>query len=107
MQHRLNMNTVHRRRRTMRTIMFTPHCNLKQATTHSTLSRRAMRVIRYIKVETLDGSSTLFCKSGKVGTKVVMPFSVPAYTEYKITIVKTSAEDRFATLSIHSCETPG
>ena len=61
----------------------------------------------YIKVETLDGSSTLFCKSGKVGSKVAMPFSVPAYTEYKITIVKTSADDRFATLSIHSCETPG
>ncbi|MCF0203214.1 MAG: prolyl oligopeptidase family serine peptidase, partial [Bacteroidaceae bacterium] len=30
----------------------------------------------YVKVETLDGKSTLFCKSGVVGEKVVMPFSV-------------------------------
>lgn len=59
----------------------------------------------YIKVETLDGKTTLFSKSGVVGTKVTMPFSVQAYTEYKITIVKTSADDKFASLSIHSSET--
>lgn len=60
----------------------------------------------YVKVETLDGKKTLFSKSGAVGEKVVMPFSVTSYTEYKITIVKTSADDRFTAFAIHSCQEP-
>lgn len=59
----------------------------------------------YVKVETLDGTKTLFCKSGKVGDKVVMPFTVAAYAEYKITIAKTSADDKFTSFAIHSSET--
>ena len=60
----------------------------------------------YIQLEALDGSSVLFCKSGKVGEKVVMPFSVDAYSEYKITIVKTSPDDKFTSFAIHSCAEP-
>lgn len=60
----------------------------------------------YVKIETLDGEEVLFCKSGKVGKKAVMPFSVPAFSEYKITIVKSSADDKFTAFSIHSCEKP-
>lgn len=60
----------------------------------------------FIKIETLDGKSTLFCKAGKVGSKVVIPFSVNKYNEYKITIVKESADDKFTSLAIHSCEEP-
>ena len=60
----------------------------------------------YVKVETLDGGSTLFCKSGPVGKKVVMPFSVDTYGEYNITIVKTSPKDKFTCFAIHSCDVP-
>ena len=60
----------------------------------------------YIQLEALDGNSVLFCKSGKVGGKVVMPFSVDAYSEYKITIVKTSPDDKFTSFAIHSCAEP-
>ena len=60
----------------------------------------------YVRLESLDGSSVLFCKSGKVGGKVVMPFSVDAYSEYKITIVKTSPDDKFTAFAIHSCDEP-
>jgi poly(3-hydroxybutyrate) depolymerase len=58
----------------------------------------------YVKVETLDGKTTLFSKWGKVGETVVMPFTVTAYAEYKITIVKTAATDKFTTFAFHSCE---
>lgn len=60
----------------------------------------------YVMIETLDGSSVLFCKSGEVGKKVVIPFSVPEYTEYKLTIVKTSSADRFTSFAIHSTDGP-
>lgn len=60
----------------------------------------------YVKVEALTGGDVLFCKAGKVGTKVVMPFTVPEYTEYKMTIIKTAADDLFTSYAIHSCETP-
>ncbi len=60
----------------------------------------------YVQVESLDGTSILFCKSGKVGQRVVMPFSVDAYSEYKITIVKTSPDDKFTSFAIHSCDEP-
>ena len=60
----------------------------------------------YIQLEALDGNSVLFCKSGKVGGKVVMPFSVDAYSEYKITIVKTSPNNKFTSFAIHSCAEP-
>lgn len=59
-----------------------------------------------VLVETLDGKTTLFCKDGEVGKPVVMPFSVSEYGEYKITITKTSADDKFTSLAIHSCEEP-
>lgn len=60
----------------------------------------------YVMVETLDGTSVLFCKSGEVGKKVVIPFEVPEYTEYKMTIVKTSSDDRFTAFAIHSTDGP-
>ncbi len=60
----------------------------------------------YIKVESLDGKTLLFCRSGEVGEKVVMPFTVEDISEYKITIVKTSADDRFTAFAFHSCEAP-
>lgn len=60
----------------------------------------------YVQVETLDGNSILFSKSGKVGERVVMPFFVPDYTEYKITIVKESADDRFSSFAFHSTNGP-
>lgn len=60
----------------------------------------------HVQLESLDGSSVLFCKSGKVNQRVVMPFSVDGYSEYKITIVKTSPDDKFTAFAIHSCDKP-
>lgn len=60
----------------------------------------------HVKVETLDGNSTLFSIAGKVGKNVVFPFSVPEYTEYKITIVKDAAADKFTAFAFHSCAEP-
>ena len=60
----------------------------------------------HVQLESLDGSSVLFCKSGKVNKRVVMPFSVDGYSEYKITIVKTSPDDKFTAFAIHSCDKP-
>lgn len=57
----------------------------------------------HVKVENLDGSSTLFSIAAKVGAKAVFPFSVPEYTEYKITIVKDAATDKFTAFAFHSC----
>lgn len=59
-----------------------------------------------VSITTLDGKSTLLSKEGKVGKKVVMPFSVSKYNEYKILITKDSGEDKFTKLEIHSCEEP-
>lgn len=59
-----------------------------------------------VLVETLDGKDVLFNKVGTVGKPVVMPFSVDKYGEFKITIVKDDATDKFTSLAIHSCESP-
>lgn len=59
-----------------------------------------------VMVETLDGKDVLFNKVGEVGKPVVMPFSVDKYGEFKITIVKTDAADKFTSIAIHSCEAP-
>lgn len=53
-------------------------------------------------METLDGHSVLFYKSAPVGQKVMIPFSVFDYTECRLTIVKTSASDKFLDFSIHT-----
>lgn len=60
----------------------------------------------HVQLESFDGKSVLFCKSGKVNQRVVMPFSVDGYSEYKITIVKTSPDDKFTAFAIHSCDKP-
>ncbi|MDE6648357.1 MAG: prolyl oligopeptidase family serine peptidase [Muribaculaceae bacterium] len=57
-----------------------------------------------IKLSSLDGDRVLMNMTGEVGKPVVMPFAVGAYGEYKITIVKDDASDRFTSLSIHSTD---
>ncbi|MDE5839594.1 MAG: prolyl oligopeptidase family serine peptidase, partial [Muribaculaceae bacterium] len=57
-----------------------------------------------IKLSSLEGGDVLMNMAGEVGKPVVMPFSVDAYGEYKITIVKGDASDRFTSLAIHSTE---
>lgn len=59
-----------------------------------------------IRVESLTDQSVLFSKRGAVGEHVVMAFTVDHYDEYKITIQKRSATDRFTSLAIHACDTP-
>lgn len=56
----------------------------------------------YVKIETLDGKSTLLCKSSQVGKQAVIPFSIKEYAEYKITLVKTDANDKFTSFAIHA-----
>lgn len=59
-----------------------------------------------VKIAALDGKSVLFNKVGNVGKSVVMPFSIDEYGEYKITIAKTDAADKFISLAIHSTDEP-
>ena len=59
-----------------------------------------------IQLKDLNDNSIILNMIGEVGKPVVMPFSVDKYSEYKITIVKDNAEDKFTSLAIHSAETP-
>ncbi|MDE6290510.1 MAG: hypothetical protein K2M16_03165, partial [Muribaculaceae bacterium] len=59
-----------------------------------------------IQLKDLNDNSVLLNMLGEVGKPVVMPFSVDRYSEYKITIVKDNAEDKFTSLAIHSTEKP-
>lgn len=59
----------------------------------------------YVKIEPLDGGTPIFCKSSKAGAAAVIPFEVPAYTECKITIVKTSPDDTLTDFSIYGTPT--
>lgn len=58
----------------------------------------------YVKIEPLDGGEPVFSKSAAIGDEVVIPFSLQAFTECKITIVKTSADDRFTDFAIYSTD---
>ncbi|MDE5813696.1 MAG: prolyl oligopeptidase family serine peptidase [Muribaculaceae bacterium] len=57
-----------------------------------------------IQLKDLNDNSVLLNMLGEVGKPVVMPFSVDKYSEYKITIVKDNAEDKFKAFAIHSSE---
>lgn len=59
-----------------------------------------------VKIVSLDDDALLLNMIGEVGKQVVMPFSVDGYGEYKITIVKNDAADKFTSLAIHSTENP-
>ena len=59
-----------------------------------------------IQLKDLNDNSVLLNMTGEVGKRVVMPFSVDKYGEYKITIVKDDASDKFTSLAIHSTESP-
>lgn len=60
----------------------------------------------YVQLETLDGSAVLFCIAGEVGEAVAMPFEVPAYTQYKLTIVKENTSDKLTAFAFHSTDEP-
>lgn len=59
-----------------------------------------------IKLTSLTNNNVLLNMVGEVGKPVVMPFSVDKYDEYKITIVKSDASDKFTSLAIYSTEVP-
>ncbi len=59
-----------------------------------------------IRIASLNEGGVLLNMIGEVGKPVQMPFSVYEYGEYKITIVKDDATDKFTYLAIHSTETP-
>lgn len=59
-----------------------------------------------ICIASLDGEGVLLNIIGEVGKPVVMPFSIDKYGEYKITIVKDDAADKFTSLAIHSTDNP-
>lgn len=60
-----------------------------------------------ISITSLEGDSILLNVSGEVGKLVEIPFSVDKYGEYKITIVKDDASDKFTSLAIHSYDPSG
>lgn len=60
----------------------------------------------YVQLESLDGSAVLFCIAGEVGEAVVMPFEVPAYEQYKLTIVKENTSDKLTAFAFHSTDEP-
>ncbi|MDE6637347.1 MAG: prolyl oligopeptidase family serine peptidase [Muribaculaceae bacterium] len=59
-----------------------------------------------VQLKGLEDNNVLLNMVGEVGKPVVMPFSVDKYGEYKITIVKEDADDKFISLAIHSTENP-
>lgn len=59
-----------------------------------------------IQLKGLESDDVLLNMSGEVGTPVTMPFSVDKYGEYKITIVKEDAADKFTELAIYSSDGP-
>ncbi len=59
-----------------------------------------------IQLKGLDDNNVLLNMIGEVGKQVVMPFSVDKYGEYKITIVKEDASDKFTSLAIYSTDVP-
>lgn len=59
-----------------------------------------------IQLKDLNDNSVLLNMTGEVGKQVVMPFSVDKYGEYRITIVKDDAQDKFKSLAIHSTDAP-
>lgn len=59
-----------------------------------------------IQLKDLNDNRILLNMIGEVGKTVVMPFSVDKYGEYKITIVKDDASDKFTRLAIHSTDAP-
>lgn len=59
-----------------------------------------------IKLTSLKDGSTLLNMSGEVGKRVVMPIHVDDYDEYRITIAKTDAADKFTSFAIYSSANP-
>lgn len=59
-----------------------------------------------VQLKDLNDNSVLLNMIGEVGKPVVMPFSVEKYGEYKITIVKDDASDKFTAIAIHSIDSP-
>ena len=59
-----------------------------------------------ICISSLDDGGAILNMIGEVGKSVEMPFSVDKYGEYKITIVKDDASDKFTSLAIHSTDNP-
>lgn len=59
-----------------------------------------------IQLKDLNDNRILLNMIGEVGKMVVMPFSVDKYGEYKITIVKDDASDKFTRLAVHSTDAP-
>ena len=57
-----------------------------------------------IKISSLDDKEVLLNMIGEVGKSVVIPFAIDKYGEYKITIVKDDASDKFTSLAIHSSD---
>lgn len=59
-----------------------------------------------IQLKDLNDNNVILNMVGEVGKTVLMPFSVDKYSEYRITIVKDNAEDKFTGLAIYSAEVP-
>ncbi|MDE6380497.1 MAG: hypothetical protein K2L11_08500 [Muribaculaceae bacterium] len=59
-----------------------------------------------IQLKDLNDNGVLLNMVGEVGKPVIMPFSVDKYGEYKITIVKEDASDKFTSLAIHYTDAP-
>ncbi|MDE6280152.1 MAG: hypothetical protein K2M05_09300 [Paramuribaculum sp.] len=58
----------------------------------------------HIQLKDLNDNHVLLNMIGEVSKPVVMPFAVDKYGEYKITIVKDDAADKFTHLAIHSTD---
>lgn len=60
----------------------------------------------YVQLETLGSGAILFCIAGEAGESVAMPFEVPDYEQYKLTIVKENAADKITSFAFHSTSEP-
>lgn len=57
-----------------------------------------------VRIEALDGKSVLVSGQSAVGEVAKITFTVPEYGEYKMIIQKTSADDKFQYMDIHTAD---